>query len=61
MRLTRVLAAWVATLLLLAFPAVASAAIKVSKIHYDPPGEDTGTNVHLNKEYVVLKNTGAGW
>ena len=38
--------------------APASAGIKIKAIYYDPPGTDTGSNSHLNKEYVVLKNTG---
>ena len=41
MRSTRVLAVALATLLIFAVPAAASAAIRVSKIQYDPPGEDT--------------------
>ncbi|GIU97385.1 MAG: hypothetical protein KatS3mg013_1188 [Actinomycetota bacterium] len=36
----------------------ASAAIRIAKIQYDPPGTDTGTNAHLNKEFVVITNTG---
>ena len=45
--------------LTLAFPALAFAAIRISKIQYDPPGTDTGTNSHLNKEFVVITNTGS--
>lgn len=37
----------------------AEAAIRITKIQYDPPGTDTGSNSHLNKEFVVLKNTGS--
>lgn len=41
----------------MAFPA--SATIEIHRIVYDPSGSDTGANSHLNKEKVVLKNTGA--
>ncbi len=40
----------------LAVPAWASAAIKIGQ--YDPSGSDTGSNPSLNREYVVIKNTG---
>jgi hypothetical protein len=43
---------------LLAMPATALAGIKIKAIYFDPPGTDTGSNSHLNKEYVVIKNTG---
>jgi hypothetical protein len=43
---------------LLAMPATAMAAIRIKAIYFDPPGSDTGSNSHLNKEYVVIKNTG---
>jgi len=36
----------------------ASAAIRITKIYFDSPGADTGTNKSLNAEYVVIKNTG---
>lgn len=36
----------------------ASAAIRFERIRYDAPGTDTRTNAHLNKELVVLINTG---
>lgn len=32
---------------------------KIHRIVYNPPGSDTGANWHLNKEKVVLHNTGA--
>lgn len=35
-----------------------SAAIKVTRINFDPAGRDTGTNTHLNKEWIILKNSG---
>ena len=58
MRPTRVIGVSLVALLILAAPAAASAAVRIAKIQYDPPGSDTGTNSHLNMEYVVLKNTG---
>jgi len=36
----------------------ASAAIKIKEIEFNPPGPDTGTNAHLNEEYVMFTNTG---
>jgi hypothetical protein len=36
----------------------ASAKIEIYRIVYDPPGKDTGTNWHLNREMIVLRNTG---
>ena len=36
----------------------ASAAARITKIYFDSPGADTGTNKSLNAEYVQLKNTG---
>jgi Lamin Tail Domain len=44
--------------LLLAIAGPASAAIRLQRIRYDAPGKDTRTNAHLNKEFVVLINTG---
>ncbi|UQN28523.1 lamin tail domain-containing protein [Brachybacterium kimchii] len=32
--------------------------LDIVKIVYDPSGRDTWKNGHLNKEYIVLKNTG---
>ena len=46
----------VAMVLTIAGPA--SAAIRFERIRYDAPGTDTRTNAHLNKEVVVLINTG---
>lgn len=40
-----------------AAPAQAAPVIKISKVYYDSPGSDTGSNSSLNAEYVVLKNT----
>ena len=38
--------------------APASAGIKIKTIYFDPAGTDTGSNRHLNKGVVVVKNTG---
>ncbi len=40
----------------LAPPAQASLGVVISKIYYDSPGSDTGTNGSLNAEYITLKN-----
>ncbi len=42
---------------LAATPAEAVPVLKVSKVYYDSPGSDTGSNTSLNGEYVVVKNT----
>lgn len=36
----------------------ASAAIKITKIYFDSPGTDDGSNRSLNAEWVLIKNTG---
>src|SRR4051794_579300 len=41
----------------LATPAQAALGIVLSKIYYDSPGSDTGSNSSLNAEYITLKNT----
>lgn len=47
------------TLALVAVPDIASAgAIKVSQIYFDPPGSGPPTNTEINKEFVVITNTG---
>jgi hypothetical protein len=38
-------------------PSPAFAAIRLWSISYDPPGYDSGSNKHINKEYFVIKNT----
>lgn len=48
----------IALLTVLVGTAPAEAAIKIKRIHFDPPGEDTGTNSHLNREYIYLVNAG---
>ncbi|MFN8082655.1 MAG: lamin tail domain-containing protein [Dermatophilaceae bacterium] len=40
-----------------ATPAPATPAVMISYIRYDSPGSDTGTNLSLNAEYVIIKNT----
>lgn len=42
--------------LFVASPALAAICIK--RINFDPAGADSGTNAHLNKEYVYIVNTG---
>jgi hypothetical protein len=57
----------IAATLTLGLASPASAAIKITKIYFDSPGADTGTNKSLNAEYVQIKNTGrvrvalSGW
>jgi hypothetical protein len=46
----------------LAGPAHASSAqgrgsVHINFVRYDPAGPDTGTNAHINKEIVVIKNS----
>jgi Lamin Tail Domain len=36
----------------------ASAKIKITKIYFDSPGADTGSNTSLNAEWVQIENTG---
>lgn len=55
----------VITVLLGAAPA--QAAIRIKRIEFNPPGDDTGSNERLNREYILFKNTGtrvkdiSGW
>jgi lamin tail-like protein len=39
-------------------PAQAGLGIVISKIYYDSPGSDGGSNTSLNGEYITLKNLG---
>jgi hypothetical protein len=39
-----------------ASPAHAAPAVKITKIYYNSPGSDTGSNTSLNAEYVAIKN-----
>ena len=48
-----------ALLLVIAMALPASAKIEFHRIAYNPSGSDTGTNSHLNQEFVVLHNTGS--
>lgn len=57
-RTTRILIVGWFLVAVLALPGTALGAIKIKAIYFDPPGTDTGSNSHLNKEYVVIKNTG---
>jgi hypothetical protein len=51
-------AATCAGLLLTAAPAQAAASpIQFGKIQYDSPGSDNGSNLSINAEYVVIRNT----
>ena len=43
----------------LAVAATAAAGVEIFHIQYNPPGRDTGTNRHVNLEYVYIANTGA--
>lgn len=43
----------------LALAAGASAGIRITKIYFDSPGADTGSNSSLNAEWIRLKNTGS--
>ena len=45
-------------MLTLGLPPPASAAIRITKIYFDSPGADTGSNTSLNAEYVVIKEHG---
>lgn len=45
--------------LLTAFPVSASAGVVIRKIAFDPKGPDSGSNAHLKKEFVLVKNTGS--
>jgi len=42
----------------LAAASPAIAAIRISYIYYNPPGKDTLTNTHINKEYIRIHNSG---
>jgi Lamin Tail Domain len=58
--LTRLVAVVVAILTLTSVLApIASAAIRITKIYYDSPGSDGGSNSSLNAEWIRLKNTGS--
>jgi hypothetical protein len=46
-----------AAMVLLA-PGPADAAIEISRINFDPRGRESASNENLNREYIVLTNTG---
>jgi hypothetical protein len=46
-------------LALLSTTNVASAAVRITKVQYDSPGTDYGSNSSLNAEWVKIKNTGS--
>ena len=43
-----------------AAPAQAATAIQITRVYYNSPGSDTGSNTSLNAEYVLLTNK-ASW
>jgi hypothetical protein len=59
MRGSRALTVFLSVLIIIMMASAASAAIKISKIQYDSPGSDDGSNASLNNEYVVIENTGS--
>ncbi len=54
-----ILAPAILGVLLLALAGPAASAIKISKIYYDAPGSDYGSNVSLNNEWIRVANTGS--
>jgi hypothetical protein len=46
----------VAASILTAVQANAAGTVYISKVYFDSPGSDTGSNSSLNAEYVVIKN-----
>ena len=59
LRKTMIFGAVVVVAVVLALTSASSAAIRISRIRYNEPGAETGTNTHLNHEYIVVKNTGS--
>jgi Lamin Tail Domain len=45
-------------LALLALVPAASGAIRIKRVYFDSPGSDTGSNASLNREWVLIRNTG---
>lgn len=43
----------------LTVPSAGSAAIRITRIRFNEPGGEMGTNAHLNHEYIVVKNRGS--
>jgi hypothetical protein len=59
-RRRRVMVALVAAVVsVTAVPASAKGGIQITQITYDPSGPDTGTNRHLNREVLVIRNNGS--
>jgi hypothetical protein len=56
--LKRVLSVALAAFAALALASTASAGLRITKIYFDPPGSDTGSNSSLNAEWIRIKNTG---
>jgi Lamin Tail Domain len=56
--LKRIVIALVCGATLLSLAPAAAGAIKISRIYFDSPGNDTGSNSSLNAEWITLKNTG---
>jgi hypothetical protein len=57
--LKRVIVGLVAAFVLLSLVPAASSAIKITRIYFDSPGSDTGSNASRNAEWIRLKNTGS--
>jgi Lamin Tail Domain len=56
--LKRMVIALVCATVVLSLASAAAGAIRIIKIQFNPPGPDTGSNAHLNKEWVKIRNTG---
>jgi hypothetical protein len=56
--LKRTIIAAICGLAMLSLVSTASAAIRITKIYYNPPGADTGSNSSLNAEWISIRNTG---
>jgi Lamin Tail Domain len=52
-------AAFAAFLSILLLAPAASAAVTISFVQYDSPGNDTGSSASLNAEYVMIENNGS--
>jgi hypothetical protein len=57
-RLGRVPTLLCAAALLLAAPGPALAKVEIRRIAFNPRGADSGTNEHVNREFIYLVNTG---
>lgn len=47
-----------APVLALSAPAQAASGVNISRVYFDSPGSDSGSNTSLNSEYITLKNYG---